>query len=116
MSKLCLNCQAPIIGRSDKKYCDDACRSTYNNHKYEQQNTYMRNINRILRRNRKILETLNPKGKIKLKLSKLQEAGFNFDYITHTYTTSKGAAYRFCYDYGYLLIPPTFVLLVRNEN
>lgn len=116
MPKVCLNCQAPIVGRSDKKYCDDACRSSYNNRKYEAQNIYMRKINAVLRKNRKILEMLNPKGKVKLNISRLQEVGFNFEHFTHIYTTAKGTEYRFCYDYGYLLLPPTHVLIVRNEK
>lgn len=116
MAKLCLHCNAPIFGRTDKKYCDDACRSSYNNKRYEKQNVYMRDINAILRRNRKILEDLNPKGKIKLRLSQLQEAGYNFNYLTHIYKTSKGAEYYFCYDYGYLLLPPDHVLLVRKRG
>ncbi len=29
--KTCLTCGAPLIGRVDKKFCDDYCRSMYNN-------------------------------------------------------------------------------------
>ncbi len=27
----CLTCRKPIKGRSDKKFCDSACRNTFNN-------------------------------------------------------------------------------------
>ena len=27
----CLECGEKIIGRSDKKFCNDACRNSYNN-------------------------------------------------------------------------------------
>lgn len=116
MQRLCLDCGTPLIGRADKKYCDDACRSHYNNKVYEQADSPIRQINSILRKNRKILQTLNPDGKAKIKLKKLQEAGFNFDYFTSLYQTTKGNQYRFCYDQGYLLLPPDEVLLVRHKN
>ena len=33
MEKRCLECNDVLHGRSDKKFCSDACRNTYNNKK-----------------------------------------------------------------------------------
>ena len=31
MRTICQNCDAILVGRSDKKFCNDLCRSTFNN-------------------------------------------------------------------------------------
>ncbi len=99
--KSCLNCEEPIKGRSDKKFCGYNCRNEYNNRKNSDANNYIRRVNRTLRKNRSILQELNPNGKAILKKDKLLSNGFNFDYYTDTYTTKTNRTYYFCYDYGY---------------
>lgn len=116
MEKRCLDCGEPIIGRIDKKFCDDACRSNYNNRRNSEDNSYLRKVNSILKRNRKILEAFNPERKIKVKWKALVTEGFNFDYITDMYETETGAQYRFCYEYGYLLLEHDEVLLVKRTG
>lgn len=116
MKRLCLDCAAPVVGRSDKKFCDDACRSNYNNKLKSDDFTYIRKVNNILKKNRSILEHYNPEGKTRINIKKLQSKGFNFDYSTHFYKTAKGDVYYFCYEYGYLLLPPDDVLLVRRKG
>lgn len=117
MERFCLDCDTPVVGRSDKKFCDDACRSNYNNRIKSKSDRYIRKINGILRRNRSILKEHNPEGKVKIKMKKLQSDGFNFDFSTNQYKTARGDVYYFCYEYGYLLLPPDDVLLViRKED
>jgi len=76
----------------------------------------VRNINNILRRNRRILEELNPSGKTKTNREKLLIKGFDFDYSTSSYQTQAGARYVFCYEYGYLLLEGDDVLLVKSKK
>src|SRR5215471_17287704 len=104
VSKSCLYCRRPVKGRADKKFCDDTCRNNYNNHLNSDTSPLMRNINNTLRRNRRILEELLPPGKkgVRINKEKLLEMGFQFQYITHTFTTGAGKTYHYCYDYGYL--------------
>lgn len=116
MKRLCLDCDSPVIGRSDKKFCDDACRSNYNYRVKNEGVDYVRKVNSILKKNRQLLEQFNPEGKIKMKVQNLQSEGFNFDYFTHIYKTAKGDQYYFCYEYGYLLLPPDHILLVKREE
>ena len=117
MQKGCLSCDAPIKGRADKKFCDDSCRNAYNNQQNSDSTNFMRNINNILRKNRRILEELSPDGKAKVQRAKLAEKGFNFTYHTSITTTKAGAQYHFCYEFGYLLLEGDFVLIVvRNEQ
>jgi hypothetical protein len=117
MGKNCLDCGEPIKGRSDKKFCNDQCRNNYNNRLNSDNNNFVRNINNILRKNRRILENLNPDKKIKVHRDKLAERGFNFNYITNISKTKHGNTYCFCYEQGYLPLDNDFYLLVvRTER
>ena len=62
MEKSCLQCGDKISGRSDKKFCSDYCRNAFNNDQNRDVNNYVRNINNILRKNRRILAELNVPG------------------------------------------------------
>ena len=114
--RLCLDCGTVLHGRSDKKFCDDQCRNNYNNQLNSDSYNLVRNINNTLKRNRRIMEELNPTGKTKVTRKKLQGKGFNFDYITSIYQTKTGSTYNFCYEYGYLLLDNDEVLLVRGRR
>lgn len=115
--RLCLECELPIRGRTDKRFCDDACRNIYNNRRNGQQNSMTRNINAILRKNRKLLQTKLGNEKI-LKLPKdlLVNEGFNFKFHTHVLQTNKGHAYKFVYEYGFLVLENNLILLVKNND
>jgi predicted nucleic acid-binding Zn ribbon protein len=113
--KLCLDCGTALRGRADKKFCDDQCRNNYNNKLKAEDNSFVKQVNRILARNRTILKTLNPEGKIKVQRDILAKAGFDFDYFTHHYTTQNANKYIFCYEYGYLPLEKNEVLLVKRE-
>lgn len=76
----------------------------------------MRNINNLLRRNRRILLKLNPRGKTKVSRSRLIEEGFNFGYFTNEYKTKSGNTYRFCYEQGYLQLQDEVYALVHKKD
>ncbi|MBE8721070.1 hypothetical protein [Sphingobacterium pedocola] len=114
--KLCLECLKPVKGRADKRFCDDACRNVYNNRLNSDQNNTVRNINYILRKNRRILQAfLGNEKLIKTPLEKLQKEGFQFDYHTHLLRTSKGQSYVFVYEYGYLPLENDLYLIVKQK-
>jgi len=115
--KKCPVCEDFIIGRADKKFCSDQCRTTFNNRLNSDANNFVRNINNILRKNRRILIELNPKGKsIKVHRDKLVERGFRFNYFTNVYKTKAGKEYFYCYEQGYLALEENvYVLVVRQE-
>jgi len=116
MERLCLNCGKVVHGRADKKFCGDPCRSMYNFAHNNSSTNIVRNINNILKKNRKILMELNPHGKVTIFKNELSERGFNFDYFTNTYETSEKKIYHYCYDMGYLEINDKKVLLVIKGN
>ena len=114
--KLCLNCNLPLAGRTDKKFCDDACRSSYHSRNSNAGLDYVRQINQCLKRNRKILLALSPEGKAKVSRKELLAQGFDFQCFTSIYKTEKQACYYFCYEMGYLLLEHDYVLLVRKKS
>ena len=114
--KVCLECGDKINGRIDKKFCSDQCRISYNNRLNSDGNNYVRNVNNVLRRNRRILQELNPTGKAKVPRERLHERGFDFNYITNIYTTREGAMYRYCYEQGYLEMDRNLLLLVVKKE
>ncbi len=116
MDKTCLDCGTLIKGRADKKFCDDQCRSNYNNRLKSDGEGPLKSINVALKKNRSILEKLNPDGKAKTTRTKLTQAGFNFNFITSIYETQKGQIYKFCYEYGYLALENDWFLLVKKEE
>lgn len=116
MEKLCLDCQKPLVGRADKKFCDDLCRTSYNNKLKANDHSFVKQVNQILKKNWQILKEKNPEGKTKVKRDVLLRKGFNFNYHTHTYATQKGVTYIFCYEYGYLPLENNEILLVKREE
>ncbi|MGB3465166.1 MAG: hypothetical protein WBA74_07850 [Cyclobacteriaceae bacterium] len=113
--KLCPECNRPIFGRADKKFCSDMCRNSFNNKQNGSVNNLVRRVNGILKKNRRIMEELNPKGKIKVTKSKLVSNGFDFEFHTSIYTTKEGSSYYFCYEHGYLALDNDFYLLVKRD-
>lgn len=116
MKKKCLECKDEFNGRADKRFCSDQCRSAYNNRLNSDANNFMRNVNNILRKNRRILVELNPKGKNKVHRDKLLEKGFKFSYFTNIYQTKAGKTYRFCYEQGYLPLENGYYALVIRQQ
>ena len=114
--KTCLNCGEENKGRTDKKFCSDYCRNQYHNLQNRDSNNYVRNVNNILRKNRRILAELNPEGKANVHKNKITEKGFNFNYYTNTYTTKTGKIYYYCYEQGYLAVENDYYILVRKMD
>lgn len=116
MDRVCLECGKKVFGRADKKFCDDACRNAYNNTINKDRKNLIRNTNNWLRKNYRILESLNPDQKTKVSRAKLIEKGFDFNYITSIYTTKAGTVYYFVYDQGYLPLEGDYYALVKRKR
>lgn len=114
MKKLCLYCNESLSGRSDKKFCDDQCRSSHFQKTKTEVSDSFKLINKVLKNNRLILIRLNPSGKTKTTRAMMMTAGFDLNFHTHLFTTSTGNTYVFCYDYGYLELQNNEFLLVKR--
>jgi|SRR5690606_6666784 len=112
----CLECGDKIIGRSDKKFCNDGCRNAYNNRLNRDSSALMKSINKKLRQNHRILSDLNFKdGKSKTTQEKLTEKGFDFEYFTHIKTYKNGSEYKFLYNLGYKALDDGWFLVVKTD-
>jgi hypothetical protein len=112
----CPQCGEKVIGRTDKKFCSTQCRNSFNNKVRSESEKQIIDINRILRKNRKILQQFNPEGRTTIRKSHLMDMGFDFKYHTHTFSSSKGNLYKFCYEFGYLEIHDPLKILIINEQ
>jgi predicted nucleic acid-binding Zn ribbon protein len=115
MKKKCLICGSPLYGRIDKKFCSDTCRNKYHNSRNVHEDRYIRMINYILRKNRRILKDLENSGIESISRSDLAYAGFNFNFITTIQEWDKQNTCYFCYDRGYIIDQGERLILVKKE-
>src|SRR5579862_2377686 len=98
-----LYCEKLLRGRSDKLYCDDACRNAYFNEQKKNDHQAIRKVDLALKKNRRILRNVLGDNKTKSVTEKqLLQKGYDFMYHTHFFTTKNEDEYCFCYDYGWL--------------
>ncbi|AEW02222.1 hypothetical protein A4D02_34670 [Niastella koreensis] len=119
ITKTCVACNKPIKGRIDKKFCDDSCRNNFNNRLHNYSIPVVRNINKILRKNRWILEDLLSGRKNKMLIierKELVEKGFQFEYFTELFHPYKKKQYYYCYDYGYRSINSKKVMAIKDTR
>ena len=116
MSRRCLYCGERLIGRIDKKFCDAHCRSSYHQKNERGAEAIIRTTNYHLRKNRRILKELNPKGKVKCHHKTLRDKGFDFDLHTSIFVNKEGKTYYFCYEYGYLPLNGDYYFLVKKNT
>ena len=116
--RTCKDCGEKLgAGREDKQFCDDACRTNYNNKmrrkKREEKPApvpvaagstpvpeQVTRIQNILLRNREILYDIGYKSMGRINERDLLGTGFNLKYYT-SQTEGAASPYRFCFDYGY---------------
>ena len=115
-SRSCSHCNEEMKGRSDKKFCGDECRAHHNNARNRDKNNLMRNVNRILRQNRIILQEFYAKGKTKVHKNMLTDHGFKFSYFTNIYQTQSGKIYNFCYEQGLLQLADDYYAIVSQHD
>ena len=115
--KKCLACSKSILGRADKKFCNDYCRNAYNNQLKASDQTIIRQVNSFLLRNRRILaHVLGEEKMVKVTREQLVLHGYNFKFSTHSYRNKNDNVYFFCYEYGYLALEGNWFLIVKRKE
>ncbi len=109
----CLECGEALRGRIDKKFCNETCRNQFHNRLNVEEGRVMREINRGLRRNRKILYELMESGKRTIQRSWLLRRGFDFELITAVQEKQAGTPCFLCYDLGYIPLDENRFQVVR---
>ncbi|GGW73219.1 hypothetical protein DFQ11_10847 [Winogradskyella epiphytica] len=101
--KTCKACGKILVGRSDKKFCDPYCKSTFHYKKSIQETpSFYLKVDKQLKKNRRILKSYNKAGKATVRGQILISKGFDPDFFTHYWKNYKGEVYLFVYEYGYL--------------
>ncbi|HTE00591.1 MAG TPA: hypothetical protein VK668_14960 [Mucilaginibacter sp.] len=129
--KSCLECGEPLgAGREDRKFCNDICRTAFNNRRrkepaptkisqpplLDKENYSTRKVYQILLNNRQILESYMLFFGDQLELRDLIGRGFNLKYFTSEYLATDTGTYRFCFDHGYYIKGETAYLVFRPEE
>jgi len=106
-SARCAHCNKVMNGgRSDRRFCNDLCRNTYNREKRKQEanqagEDIVEDIIRIIRKNYALLKKLNPlEEQLVADRHSIYKKGFNFMYYTSTKMIG-GDRYYFCFDHGW---------------
>lgn len=116
-----MNCNRIIAGRPDKKFCSDACRTMFHNrikHLKRTQSGELSRIDRILKNNHAIIESLYSRGERETTFTELFGMGFNFDYITSVRENPDTASSYIigCYDYTYVIGRDGRVFLSKKNS
>jgi hypothetical protein len=104
----CVECRDLLVGRSDKRFCDDHCRVRFHRRLQDQSlplGGALRRIDLVLQRNRKLLTECRAKtdleGQDEALFRWLRKRGFDFNFHTHLHKTGRGELAVMCYDVGY---------------
>lgn len=100
----CAECGGEITtGRSDKKFCCDSCRHTYNNRNKRFYRSYKLKVENSLERNHKVLENLLKMGISEISMSDILNLGFNPAFIT-SFQRNGCHTECSCYDITFILM------------
>ena len=117
MHRKCKMCKKPIIGRSDKIFCSVHCKTEYHHKLRRVTAIEVRDINKILARNRSILLELMGKNAVQKKINRLEldRKKFNYKYHTHTYKNNRGKFYYYVYDFSWMEFSDNEILIIRRK-
>lgn len=112
----CPNCDGPVSGRIDKRFCSDLCRNDYHNKERISDARSVRYVNQILNRNRKILRDCSSSRSPKFPTAYLSSRGFDFNYFTHQVKDARGDVHVYCYDLGYQKLDDGYISLILDKH
>lgn len=103
--KICLACKKELVGRSDKRFCDVHCKSSFHYRKsLHDAPRFYNQVDNQLKKNRRILKNFNKSGKATVRAATILELGFNPNFFTHFWKNAKGDVYLFAFEFGFLKI------------
>ena len=100
-TRICPNCGRQVTGRADKRFCCSECKTMFHNRKYRLERKEIYRIDRILKKNRSIIDRLYINGERDIPFHRLYHLGFDFKYLTSFIadSCSTEACVFGCYDY-----------------
>lgn len=115
MARLCPQCGAVIHGRSDKRFCSDSCRCDYHNERRRAQEKELRQVNRILAANWRLLSQLIRLGHKDIPAAELAARDFNFEVYTAAQRPFLRQPVYWCYNYAYTVDRAGVVHILRSN-
>ena len=113
---LCKICKKIILGRKDKVFCSSSCKNIYHKglRKFVNQKTI--DIDKILHRNRAILQEVIGKKKVQIKVNRivLSQKNFHFNYHTHIHVNKSDKVYHYLYDIAWMEFSDDEILIVKR--
>lgn len=107
------------MGRIDKKFCSDGCRTNFHNKLNGKETQTIRFIDSKLKKNRKILMDCFIEqniSSIQIEMKKILKQGFVFDFHTHIEMMPNGLEYQFCYEFGYSQLGENQIHLIKQPQ
>jgi predicted nucleic acid-binding Zn ribbon protein len=117
MNRGCQVCKEPLFGRTDQKFCSDACRSHYHNLKNQKKNQNFYKTHRRLKNNYRILRRYATSQSTECNLSELNRQGFRPSSITGVERGFNGSLPKYyLYDIGYQFLNPEKIKIFKRAN
>ena len=108
--KHCEECGKALFGRTDKRFCTDTCRNTFNREKAAREavkaHENLPEVFRIIKKNYEILqslhlETLKREEHCHVETKLLLAKGMNFKFFTSQYIDRDGTRFNCCFELGW---------------
>lgn len=99
--KRCINCGAPLSGRTDKIFCCGRCKNEWHNHITLSEKRRKERVFGALWRNYKILEMMLDSKEKSPEILALGEMGFRDEYVTGFCKRRNGRHEYRCFDISY---------------
>lgn len=112
----CRFCGEPLKGRSDKRFCNNACRVAFHNARNEGKRIVIKAVNKVLLKNYQILKMHWDVGEREISQYMMLQSGFNFNYFTSIQKLDSGASYCFCYDIGFSKMDEATIRILKKEK
>ena len=111
----CIMCKSFFRGRSDKKFCTITCKSTYHKKLSAHTHRATKKVDKILHRNRSILQELMGKKVDVLQISRevLDAKKFSYDHITGYHKNSMNKVVHYVYDFSWVIFSDKNLLVKR---
>ena len=117
MGKECQQCGKPLHGRTDKKFCDSACKNAFNFAQRRDTRDAVKEIDGYLHRNREILAMLMGESRKEMfDRALLTRAKFRWEYMTGLYKNKEGKWYHLVYDYAWMEFSTQQVLVIGKSR
>lgn len=112
----CLQCGLPLVGRADKKYCDDGCRNTYHNARMMDANRICRPYHRSLKQNYSLLFEHFNSGQQLVHKDELLMYGFDPKVGTGINLMEDGTLCYGVYDLEYYEKKDRYIYIRKSSN